>query len=705
MQKTDTSEKSIEDIIEAWLSSKETGYRISYSTAYNKEHCIIPKLLFEFLQNTQPDAYKKIRQRGTEKFLNRLNNQIKQKGIIEILRKGVRDLDLHVQLYYKKPSSYLSNKARKLYDTNTFYITRQLYYSEQNDNSLDLVIFINGLPVITMELKNQWTGQNVKNAIHQYQYDKDPKEPLFGFAHCIVHFAVDDDLVYMTTHLKGKNTQFLPFNRGLSDGSPDPAILQGAGNPVNKDGLKTAYLWESILAKASLSNIIELYTQVVLETDEDTGKKIKKLIFPRYQQLMVVRLLLQVTKIRGIGLRYLVQHSAGSGKSNSIAWLGHQLVGLHDKINKTPVFDTVIIVTDRRVLDKQIRDTIKQFAQVKGVVEAITEGSTQLKNALEEGKKIIITTVQKFPFIVEEIGSLGSKKFAIIIDEAHSSQSGDTAAKMNITLSDKDIESEEEISTEDLINAFIEQRKMLPNANYFAFTATPKNKTLETFGTKYENGKFYPFHLYSMKQAIEEEFILDVLKNYTTYNSYYKVNKTVEGNPSFDTKEAQKKLRAYVESHPFSIQEKDKVMIDHFRSEVARQIRGKAKAMVVCKSIKNAILYKHAFDTYLKEIKSPYKAIVAFSGKKTVKGIEYDEARMNGFSSGDIIKNFKKNEYRFLIVAKKFQTGFDQPLLHTMYVDKKLRRGSCCANIVKIKPGIQTKQSGHICTGFLQYNR
>lgn len=668
---TDTSEKGLETVIEKSLM-EESLYRQSYSTDYDRDKCLNTRLLFEFIKETQPDAYDTIVKRGEEKFLKRLAEQIKQRGIIDVLRKGVKDLDLNVLLYYKRPTSELNEKAIKLYNANIFSVTRQLHYSLNNNNSLDMAIFINGLPVITFELKNPWTGQNVKHAIKQYQAERDQKEPLFAFGRCIVHFAVDPDLVYMATALNGFNTFFLPFNKGVDN---------GAGNPVNPTGLKSDYLWKEILTKHSLSNIIENYAQIVEEKDEDTGKIKRKLIFPRYHQLRVVYKLLDDSKQKGIGQKYLIQHSAGSGKSNSITWLSHQLVGLHDTTNTNSIFDSVIVVTDRKVLDKQIRDNIKQFAQVKGVVEAITEGSKQLKAALQDGKKIIITTVQKFPFVMDEIGELAAKKFAIIIDEAHSSQSGETASKMNWVLSEKgehyenydDQEEENEEDIEDQINKLIQQRRMLKNASYFAFTATPKNKTLETFGTKAADGKFYPFDLYSMKQAIEEEFILDVLKNYTTYQSYYKLHKAVEANPQFETHQAQKKLRAYVESHPFSIKEKSKVMIDHFHTEVRRQINGQAKAMVVCKSINNAIQYYRAFNEYLKEIHSPYKAIVAFSGKRTIDGAETDEAKLNGFPSNDIPKEFKKKDYKFLIVANKFQTGFDQPLLHTMYVDKKLR--------------------------------
>jgi type I restriction enzyme, R subunit len=534
-------------------------------------------------------------------------------------------------------------------------------------------------------VKNELTKQNVKDAIKQYKTTRDPKEELFRLARCLVHFAVDTEQVWMTTYLRGGNTFFLPFNKGNNN---------GAGNPPNKDGIKTDYLWKEILTKESLSNIIQNYAQLIEEETEKIlpdGKikkeKIKKLIFPRYHQLDVVRKLLQNAKEQGPGKRYLIQHSAGSGKSNSISWLAHQLVGLFDQSNTNPVFDSVIVVTDRKVLDQQIRNNIKQFEQVQGVVEAITEGSKQLKTALEEGKKIIITTIQKFPYIVNEIGELPGSRFAIIIDEAHSSQSGNTAGKLNETLA-KDFEKVkvddeeyifvdkdqyDELTSEDLVVDIVKGRKMLDNASYFAFTATPKNKTLELFGVKFnDNGKekFRAFHLYSMKQAIEEGFIRDVLENYTTYQSYYALLKKVEDDPAYDKLKAQKKLKIYVESHEHAIAKKTALVVDHFMDTVIRlqKINGLGKAMLVTGSRKNAVKYKKAFDKYLAEIKNPYKAIVAFSGE--IDG--ETEASLNHFSSGDIPEQFKKSEYRFLIVANKYQTGFDQPLLHTMYVDKKL---------------------------------
>jgi len=506
----------------------------------------------------------------------------------------------------------------------------------------------------------------------------------------MVHFAADTEQVFMCSELiektKDRKSFFIPFNKGLNDGKAIPPF--GAGNPVNPKGLKTHYLWEEILSKDALANIIDKFAQVIEETDEDTGKKKKKMIFPRYHQLTSVKQILAHAKENGIGQKYLIQHSAGSGKSKSIAWLSHQLHGLFDKTGTTNIFDSVIVITDRTVLDKQLSDEIKQFSPTIGIVAAITSDgaskTTNLREAIANKKKVIICTIQTFPHLLKEMEDLGSLKFAIIIDEAHSSQSGETSAKMNAVLADKgeEVEDEEEPTLEDKINALVESRKMIKNGSYFAFTATPKNKTLETFGVprKYikdgeEKTAFDAFHLYSMKQAIEEEFILDVLQNYTTYSSFYKLIKSVEENPEFDTKQAQKKLRAYVEGHEFAIAEKAKIMIDHFHRDVKHLINGEAKAMIVTKSIIAAIKYKHAFDEYLKEIKSPWKAIVAFSGKKEYKSVEFDEIGMNNFESfkTDIPKNFKKKQYRFLIVANKYQTGFDQPLLHTMYVDKKLR--------------------------------
>lgn len=685
MQFTDTSERGFQKFITNYLVT-EHKFIETTPTEFDREFCINTKQVLAFIEATQKDAFEMIQKKGERSFLVRLDEKIKELGVIEVLRKGVKHFDKTIELFYRKPSSSYNAKDTARYAANLFSVTQELKYSLSQENRLDLTVFVNGIPVMTCELKNPLSGQYVQSGIRQYQNDRDPKEKMFSFARCMVHFAADTEQVFMCSELKGKASFFIPFNKGLNDGKA--TLPFGAGNPVNSNGLKTHYLWEEVLSKDSLANIIDKFAQVIEETDEDTGKKKKKMIFPRYHQITSVKQILAHAKENGIGQKYLIQHSAGSGKSKSIAWLSHQLHGLFDKTGTTNIFDSVIVITDRTVLDKQLSDEIKQFSPTIGIVAAITSDgaskTTNLREAIANKKKVIICTIQTFPHLLKEMEDLGSLKFAIIIDEAHSSQSGETSAKMNAVLADKgeEAEDEDEPTLEDKINALIESRKMIKNGSYFAFTATPKNKTLETFGVprKYikdgeEKTAFDVFHLYSMKQAIEEEFILDVLQNYTTYNSFYKLIKSVEENPEFDTKQAQKKLRAYVEGHEFAIAEKAKIMIDHFHRDVKHLINGEAKTMIVTKSIIAAIKYKHAFDEYLKEIKSPWKAIVAFSGNKEYKGNEYDETGMNNFESykTDIPKNFKKKQYRFLIVANKYQTGFDQPLLHTMYVDKKLR--------------------------------
>jgi type I restriction enzyme R subunit len=697
-RQTDTTEKGMEAHIVNCLVN-ENKYLIRENKAYNNLSCFDTELLFQFLDATQPKAVAKLKQYHKDlyeqKIIKRLNDQIQAKGIIEVLRKGITDgfTDTKLNLFYDKPVSGYNASANALYEANLFSVMRQVYFSPNDKKSLDMMVFINGIPVISFELKNELTKQNVQHAIKQYKEDRDPNEEIFRLGRLMVNFAVDTEEIWMCTHLKKDKSYFLPFNKGYNN---------GAGNPPNPNGIKTEYLWKEILTKNNLTDIIQNYCQLIEEEKEyldDKGKsrtkKEKKLIFPRYHQLVAVRNLLEDARVKGSGQKYLIQHSAGSGKSNSISWLAHQLVGLHDKTGKDNIFDTVIVVTDRRVLDAQIRNNIKQFQQVSGVVEAITEGSKQLKEALEEGKKIIITTIQKFPHIVEEIGELPGTNFAIIIDEAHSSLSGQMARKLNETLSklnldqqtqselEEDLEdissmvdiedAEETITGEDLIRVLVKSRKLLPNASYFAFTATPKNKTLELFGVPFKEGdktKFKAFHLYSMKQAIEEGFIMDVLQNYTTFQSYYALLKKIEDDPEYDKLKAQKKLKIYVESHEHAIKKKAILMVGHFMENVIqkRRMGGLAKAMLVTSSRANAVKYKKAFDDYLTKINSPFKAIVAFSGE--IDG--QTEANLNGFSSNSIPTEFEKNEYRFLLVANKYQTGFDQPLLHTMYVDKKL---------------------------------
>ena len=645
------------------------GWICGDSQDYDREYCVDLAQLSAFLHATQPVAAESL---GLDedsptrrKFLARLQGEVTKRGTVDVLRNGVRHRAHQIDLMYGTPS--LGNeKARVQYGQNRFSVTRQLHYSrDQAQLALDLCLFINGLPVATFELKNSLTKQTVDDAVEQYKRDRNPREKLFELGRCLVHFAVDDHEVRFCTHLKGKASWFLPFNRGWDD---------GAGNPPNPNGLKTDYLWKQVLTRDGLTDIIENYAQLVETRDDKTGRKRREQIWPRYHQLDVVRGLLADASIRGVGPKYLIQHSAGSGKSNSIAWLAHQLIGLEQ--DGKELFDSAIVVTDRRILDKQIRDTIKQFAQV-GSVMGQANSSGHLRTLLQDGKRIVITTVQKFPFILDAIGNdHRGRKFAIIIDEAHSSQGGRTSASVSMALGEAGSEEEEE-TTEDKINRLMESKKLLPNASYFAFTATPKNKTLEIFGDPSPEGgntRHLPFHVYTMKQAIQEGFIIDVLEHYTPVDSYYRLVKTVEGDPEFDTKRAGKKLRRYVEDNDHAIRLKAEIMVDHFHEQVAglHKIGGQARAMVVTSSIQRAISYFYAIRDYLAERKSPYRAITAFSGEHEYSGTKVTEASLNGFSSNLIADRIQEDPYRFLVCADKFQTGYDEPLLHTMYVDKIL---------------------------------
>ena len=649
------------------------GWHGGFPKDYDREHCVDLAQLALFLHDSQPETASALgltpgNSEDTptrRKFLARLQGEINRRGTVDVLRNGVKHLNAHVDLFYGTPSPG-NRKAQLRYGHNRFSVTRQLRYS--NDNSqlaLDLCLFINGLPAATFELKNSLTKQTVEDAVEQYRRDRNPREPLFAQGRCLAHFAVDDHEVRFCTHLQGKASWFLPFNRGWDD---------GAGNPPNPDGLKTDYLWKETLTRDSLTNIIENYAQRIEVKGGKGGKKSARQIWPRYHQLDVVRRLLADVSARGVGKRYLIQHSAGSGKSNSIAWLAHQLIGIERE--GSPLLDSVVVVTDRRLLDRQIEATIKQFAQVKSVV-GHAEKSRDLRRLLQEGKRIIITTVQKFPFILDDIGDeLRHNRFAIIIDEAHSSQGGRTAAALNMALGEAGAEAEEE-TTEDAINRLMEGRKLLPNASYFAFTATPKNKTLEIFGAPDPQGgatRFLPFHSYTMKQAIQEGFIMDVLAHYTPIDSYYRLVKTVEDDPEFDTRRASKKLRRYVENHDHAVRLKAEIMVDHFHEQVLApgKLGGQARAMVVTDSIQRAIHYYHAIRAYLQERKSPHQALVAFSGEPEYNGVKVSEASLNGFPPRLIADNFQQDPYRFLVCADKFQTGYDEPLLHTMYVDKVL---------------------------------
>ena len=668
---TDTSEKGLEALIVASLV-EEAGYVQGKAQDYNREHAVDLAKLLRFLAATQPEACKSL-DIGTEgasrtKFLHRLQGEVTKRGVVELLRRGIEHGPVHLDLFYGRPTPGNVDAAKR-HKSNIFSVTRQLRYSlSEAALALDLAIFINGLPIATFELKNNLTKQTVHDAVLQYKRDRDPKEPLFQFKRCMAHFAVDDREVRFCTRLQGKGSWFLPFNKGYQD---------GAGNPPNPDGIATDYLWKQTLAKPSLTDILENYAQVVAEQDERAGKKKRETqVFPRYHQLTVVRALLADASKAGVGKRYLVPHSAGSGKSNSIAWLAHQLVGLEPE--GKALFDSVIVVTDRRVLDRQISATIRQFAQVAAILDH-AENAADLRRLLAAGKKIIISTVQKFQYLHDAVGSdHPDRSFAIIIDEAHSSQGGKAASAMNTALHGGEAGPDEEETVEDKINKIMEGRKMLKNASYFAFTATPKNKTLEIFGTPAPQAggkvKHHAFHTYTMKQAIQEGFILDVLAHYTPVNSFYRLIKTVAGDPQFDRKKAQKKLRRYVESNQDAIRKKAAIMVDHFHESVigAHKLGGEARAMVVTSGVAQAIEYFAAFQDCLRERKSPFEAIVAFSGDREVGGATVNEAKLNNFPSTDITQKIQQDPYRFLIVADKYQTGYDEPLLHTLYADKML---------------------------------
>lgn len=655
------------------------GYALGYHQHFNPRFAIDEKIFWTFLENTQGKELEKLQRksRGTDewqrKILERLDRMIKTKGLLHLLKKGLGVDDAHFTLMYPASLASSADQVKQQFKSNVFSSTRQVHYSLDNPNeSIDLVLFINGLAFATLELKNPWTGQTARfHGQKQYRTSRDNHQPLLQFGRCLVHMAVDTDEVYMTTKLAGKSTFFLPFNKGHN---------LGAGNPPNKSGHKSAYLWEEVFSKVSIANIIEHFVRLSGKIKDPLNKR--TLFFPRYHQMNVVRKLISHTAENGVGHTYLVQHSAGSGKSNSITWAAYQLIETYP-VNLTihgakgleqPLFDSVIVVTDRRLLDKQLRETIKEFSEVKNII-APAYRAADLKAALEQGKKIIITTIQKFPFILDGISDLSQKNFAVIIDEAHSSQSGSAHDNMNRAMGAANNEDDGDIDAQDKIIKAMAERKMRGNASYFAFTATPKNTTLEKFGEKQEDGEFKPFHLYSMKQAIEEGFILDVLANYTTYKSYYEIQKSIQNNPLFDSKKAQKKLRAYVEHHQQTINIKAEIILEHFIPQVVNQkkLRGKAKGMVITQNIETAIRYYKAITRLIDKKGNPFKVLIAFSGHKEVDGIEYTESLMNGFSETETRNRFDADEYRLLVVANKYLTGFDQPKLTAMYVDKKLQ--------------------------------
>ena len=656
---TDTTEKGLESLIcnslvmDGWLPGENNDY--------DPGACLDLAHLAAFLASTQPETASALsldQDTPTRRqFLARVKSQIDGRGIIDVLRNGVQHQQHSITLFYGSPTPG-NTQAAERHRLNRFSVTRQLRYSTDNRQlALDLALFINGLPIATMELKNSLTKQTAADAVEQYRNTRNPREHLFRTGRCAVHFAVDDQEVRFCTELAGKQSSFLPFNKGYNG---------GAGNPVNPDGIKTSYLWQETLNPVSLTDIIENYAQKVGNRQ----------IWPRYHQLDLVRRILAHVQNAGAGQKYLVQHSAGSGKSNSIAWLARQLI--ESKTQGKPTFDSIIVITDRRVLDSQINTTIRQFTQVNSTV-GHADSSGDLRRFIEEGKKIIISTVQKFPFILDDIGNLhADSAFAIVIDEAHSSQGGRTTRAMNRALGATSSEDEDEDTFEDQVNQLIESRKMLANASYFAFTATPKNKTLELFGEPdpQPDGtvKHLAFHSYTMKQAIQECFIMDVLSQYTPIRSYFNVVKKIEDDPEFDAKRAQRKLRRYVENHDYAVSTKAEIIVDHFHDSVflPQKMGGQARAMVVTDGVDRAINYYNAISSLLNQRQSPYKALVAFSGNRDFDGTNVSEALLNGFSENRTAAEFKKDPYRILICADKFQTGYDEPLLHTMYVDKTL---------------------------------
>ena len=670
---------------------EDGGYVKGHSTDFDAQLGLFPKYIIDFLQTSQPKAWDKLctihKDDVEKKVMQRLLKELDSKGTLDVLRNGFTDYGVKFKMAYFRPESSLNPDAEVLYNKNHLSVTRQLYYQRKGNKSLDMVLSLNGLPISTIELKNQFSGQNITHAKKQYELDRDPSEPIFQFKkRTLVHFAVDTDECEMTTKLAKKNTRFLPFNLGDNN---------GAGNPLNKNGYRTAYLWEYVWAKDSFMDIIGKFLHLEVEIYELNGVRKKKetMIFPRYHQLDVVRELTKDAKLKGAGQNYLIQHSAGSGKSNSIAWLSYRLSSLHNALNER-IFDSVIVITDRRILDSQLQNTIYQFEHKQGVVHKIDKNSQQLADAIIAGSNIIITTLQKFPFILERIGEIPARKYAVIIDEAHSSQGGESSKKMKEVLSAKTLEDavlEEDSGldedAEDQIRKSMEARGKQDNLSFFAFTATPKPKTVEVFGTLDKAGIPKPFHVYSMRQAIEERFILDVLRNYTTYKTYFKLSKEIEEDPKINKKQAASAIGRFLSLHPHNLAQKTEVIIEHFRQVVSKKIGGKAKAMLVTGSRLHAVRYKEEFDKYIKDKGyTDIKTIVAFSGK-----VIYDEypegvteTELNGFKENELPKKFASTEYQLLLVADKYQTGFDQPLLQTMYVDKKLSGVRCVQTLSRL---------------------
>ena len=677
------TEAAFESAIEDWLITNG-GYQKGDPLTFDRERCLDTSTFLSFVQTTQPAEWdyleNLLKEKAAETLINDLCRALDSsyEGCLKVLRHGFKSYGQLFRVAYFAPGSGMNPDLARQYKANILTITRQLHYSTKTEQSIDVTISVNGLPIVTAELKNPMTGQSWKNAVSQYRKDRDPTDCIFQFKRrALVHFAMDPDEVYMTTRPAGTKTRFIPFNKGRNN---------GPGNPDNPEGYKTAYLWEEILNRESLLDILARYVHIQIEEKKLGNKTIKSenLIFPRYHQLDCVRRMVADTTSHGAGVNYLVEHSAGSGKSNTIAWLTHRLAGLHNE-NDEKIFDSVIVVTDRVILDRQLQDTIYQFEHKQGVIQKIDQNSAQLGDAIKSGVPIIITTLQKFPFITEEMGELPKRRYAVVIDEAHSSQGGETATDLKGTLAAAHIREEAAKYAaeqglpdyEEEILRTMAKRGRQPNISFYAFTATPKYKTLEVFGQPGTDGKPEPFHLYSMRQAIGEGFILDVLQNYTTYSTYFRLIKSIEDDPEVDKKKAARALARFISLHPHNISQKTEVMVEHFRNSTRHKIGGMAKAMVVTSGRLQAVRYKQAFDAYLTEHGyTDIKALVAFSGEvrdPDLPDVGYTEVGMNsGLKETELPEKFATDEYQVLLVAEKYQTGFNQPLLHTMYVDKKL---------------------------------
>lgn len=697
------SEKNLEEHIEQSLV--QSGYKSRLFSEYDRINCSISEDVIGFIKDTQEKEYNKLKdQYGSDtdkKLIIRINNEISSRGLIDVLRKGVKDRGCNFRMLYFQPKNNLNPEHQELFKKNRLVVVRQLHYSTKNENSIDMGLFINGIPFMTMELKNQLTNQNILDSERQYRYDRDPKEPLLQFQRCIVHFCCDNDRVSMTTRLSGDKTRFLPYNKGID-------------NPET-EGMRTEYLWNEILTPNSVLDILENFVHLSVEKEKEWSdkeqriieKKTELLVFPRFHQLEVIRKIRTTLLDEGVGKNYLIQHTTGSGKSYSIGWLSHLLTSLYKDPNDTKrLFDTIIVITDRKVLDQQLQYTIKQLEQTSGVVNPVDVNSSQLKEFLEKGKDIIITTIQKFPRISETINELPNRSFGIIVDEVHSSQSGESSKHLKKSLSkgeENDTDEEDDDDYTDVDRKILEEirsRGKKENISFFGFSGTPKNKTLEIFGRKNENGKFVPFHIYSMKQSITEGFTLDVLQNYTTYSRWFKLNKEVEEDKELPKNKVMEELVKYVDGHSITIKHKVKIILDHFVKHTSKKIQGKGRGMVVVRSRKHCVQYFHEMRNQMEEMGLPYSCLVGFSGVVRLDGQEYTEDNLNKLPQKvSIPEGVKDPRYRILIVSNKFQTGYDEPLIHSMYVDKTMGGLQCVQTLSRLN----RKTSGKTDTFVLDF--